>query len=72
MYLYGFSSVFQGGKSFPFPSEVHSAYGVPCYKSSLNATQHIDQVSWFPDMRGFWTGASAHALCQPSVVVQVF
>ena len=21
MYLYGFSSVFQGGKSFPFPSD---------------------------------------------------
>ena len=25
-----------------------------------------------PDMKGFWTEASAHVLCQPSVVVQVF
>ena len=25
MYLYGFSSVFQGGKSFPFPSDLFSS-----------------------------------------------
>ena len=31
MYLYGFSSVFQGGKSFPFPSERSlERVGTPC------------------------------------------
>ena len=24
------------------------------------------------EMKGFWTAASAHALCLPSIVVQVF
>ena len=33
-----------------------------CYKSRLNATQHVDRVLQFPDMREVWTGASARAL----------
>ena len=38
MYLYGFSSVFHGGKSFPFPSASRARVCGPCKVSKLKCT----------------------------------
>ena len=43
-----------------------------CYESSLSYLARRPGLVGFQMRRGVWTVASARALCQPSVAVQVF
>ena len=43
MYLYGFSSVFQGGKLFPFPS-VSVICGLEEWRHILEGTKHMIEI----------------------------
>ena len=50
--------------------ETEECYGLlQCYQAKYFRNLEGLEGS---EMKGFWTAASAHALCLPSIIVQVF